>query len=106
MTRVQRKLATEKTKFILLTRKRILLEIDITICDTTLTTQIVVNYFGIRLNLKLTIWEEIQYNATKVAKVTFLLSKLKDNICGPGRSRCRLMMAIIEITAVLPRQKH
>ena len=44
------KLATEKTELIFLTKKCIPLEIDITTCDTTLTTWKVVNYFGIQLD--------------------------------------------------------
>ena len=45
--------ATEKTELILLTRKRIPLEIEITICDITLRKRYVVNYLGIRMDPKL-----------------------------------------------------
>ena len=40
------KLAMEKTELIFLMKKCVLLEIDITICNTTLTTRKVINYLG------------------------------------------------------------
>ena len=44
---IGRKLATEKTELIFLTKKFIPLQIDITTCNTTLATRKVVNYFAI-----------------------------------------------------------
>ena len=44
----------------------------------------------------MTFWVQIQYAATKVAKVTLLLSGLMANIGGPAQSTRRLMMAITD----------
>ena len=78
------------------TTKCIALEINITTCDTTLTTPKVVNYLGIRLNPRLTFWAKIQHAATKAAKVTSLHSGLMANISSPMQNRRRLMLDITD----------
>ena len=90
------KLAMEKTELILLTRKCIPVEINITTCDPDLTTWKVINNLGIRLDRKLTFWVQIRYATTKAVKVTSLFSGLMANIGGPIQSRRRLMMAITD----------
>ena len=86
------KLATEKTALIFLSRKWIPFEIDITMCDTTLTTRKVVNYLGIQLAF----WaQKYRHAAIKAAKVTSLHSGLMANIDGPIQSRRRLITAMM-----------
>ena len=92
----QFKLAMEKTELIFLTRKCILLEMDISTCDTTLTTRKVISYLGIRLDLRLTFWAQIRHAATKATKITSLLSGLMANIGDSIKSRNRLMMTLTD----------
>ena len=80
----------------LLTRKRIPLDIDITMCDTTLTRRKVVNYLSIRLDPKLTFRAQIQHATTKAAKITSLLSGFMANVAGLVPSRSKLVMAITD----------
>ena len=53
------KLATEKKELILLTKKHMPLEIDITTCDTLLVMLKVVNYLGIPLEPRSTFWVQL-----------------------------------------------
>ena len=88
------KLSTGKIELILLTWKRMPLEIDIKICDTSLTTLKVVNYLGIRLDAKQTFYTQIQQAATKTAKVTFLLSRLMAKVGGLKLCRMKILSSV------------
>lgn len=87
------KLATEKTELLLLTRKHVPLEVEMQVCENTITTQKVVKYLGIRLDSKLSYWAQIKYAATKAAQTTAWLSQLMANIGGPMHSKRKLLMS-------------
>lgn len=87
------RLAAEKTEVILLTKQHIPLEIEFQTTEITLTTSTVVKYLGVRIDSRLSFWAQIQYAATKAAKVTGMLAKLMANVGGPRQSKRKLLMA-------------
>ena len=53
-------------------------------------------YLGVRLDSKLSYWEENKYAADKLAHITTKLSRLMANVEGPTASKRRLLMAVTE----------
>lgn len=85
-------LAMHKTEILILTRRHIPVEMEISLGDLTLTTMKYVKYLGIRLDSKLTYSEQIKYAANKASKITGQLSRLMANIGGPIASKRKLLM--------------
>lgn len=85
-------LATHKTELLLLTRRRIPIEIDIQLDDIVIPTSKTVNYLGIRLDPKLTFSAQMNYASKKAIEITNQLSRLMANIAGPLPKKRRLLM--------------
>lgn len=85
-------LATEKTEVVLLTKKRIPTIVDFRIDTEIITSKCVVKYLGIRIDTKLSFWEQIRSAAERASKVTASLTKLMANIGGPTASKRKLLM--------------
>lgn len=85
-------LATHKTELLLLTRRQIPIEIDFRIDDVGLRSQKTINYLGVRLDPKLTYWNQIQYSTSKAAKITSQLCRLMANVGGPSPCKRKLLM--------------
>lgn len=68
-------LATEKTEIVVLTRRRILTNVQLLVGSQILSTCGAVKYLEIRLDTKLSFWNQIQTPFGKAVKTTVLLSK-------------------------------
>ena len=62
----------------------------------TVFTKKAVKYLGVRLDAKLSYWDQIKYAAGKAANVTMKLSRLMANVGGPTARKRRLLMAVTE----------
>lgn len=85
-------LATHKTELLLLTRRRIPVEINMQIDEVVIPTKKCINYLGIRLDSKLTFAHQINYATTRATEITAQLSRLMSNIGGPLPRKRRLLM--------------
>ena len=56
----------------------------------------VVKYLGVRLDSKLSYWEQIKYAADKTGHVTIKLSRLMANGGGPTSSKRQLLIVVME----------
>lgn len=88
-------LAVEKTEIVLLTRRQIPTIVVVRVGDETIATKEAVKYLGLRLDTKLSFWNQIRHSSEKAAKVTTSLSRLMANIGGPTPNRRRLLMSVI-----------
>ncbi|KRK05561.1 uncharacterized protein Dyak_GE27431 [Drosophila yakuba] len=101
MTRVKRwlnshdlKLADEKTELLLVTRRRIPLEIDMRVGENVIRTRKDIKYLGVRLDSKLTFSSHIQETRKRATVTTKSLSRLMANVGGPLQSRRKLLMEV------------
>lgn len=85
-------LATHKTELLLLTRRRIPLEIAMQVDDVTISTKKFINYLGMRLDSKLTFSPQINYVTKKASEITTQLSRLMANLGGPLPKKRKLIM--------------
>ncbi|KRG07865.1 uncharacterized protein Dmoj_GI25882, partial [Drosophila mojavensis] len=85
-------LATHKTELLLFTGKQIPTEIEMRVSGNLIRTQRTVNYLGVRLDSKLTFWEQLKYATRKTATATGSLSRLMANVDGPTAGKRRLLM--------------
>ena len=88
-------LAIEKSELLLLTGKRIPLNIVMRVCSETLCTQSSVKCLGVRLDPKLTYWAHTEHTAAKASQTTASLSRLMENIGGSLASKRKLLMSVI-----------
>ncbi|KRK05526.1 uncharacterized protein Dyak_GE29138 [Drosophila yakuba] len=101
MTRVKKwlnshdlKLADEKSELLLVTRKRIPLEIDMRVGENVIRTRKDIKYLGVRLDSKLTFSSHIQETRKRATVTTKSLSRLMANVGGPLQSRRKLLMEV------------
>lgn len=87
-------LATEKTEIVLLTRRRIPTNIQVNVGEEPILAKRAVKYLGVRLDTKLSYWEQIRTASEKAAKITTMLSRLMANVGGPSASKRRLLMSV------------
>ncbi|XP_033221147.1 uncharacterized protein LOC117175546 [Belonocnema kinseyi] len=87
-------LAIQKTEIVILTTKRIDVEIPIQVGTEEVQAQKVAKHLGILLDNKLTFWEHIKRAADKACTVTTNLSRLMANVGGPKSSRRRLLISV------------
>lgn len=87
------RLATEKTELLIITRKRIPLEVDMRVLSETIRTGKWIKYLGIRLDSRLTFKDQLELATRKAAQTTASLSRLMANIGGPSYSKRKLIMA-------------
>ncbi|XP_033221017.1 uncharacterized protein LOC117175416 [Belonocnema kinseyi] len=76
-------LAAEKTELVIITKRYI-------------TTEIPIGHLGIRMNNKLSYWEQIIQAADIAAAVTMALSRIMANVHGPRASKRRLLMTVTQ----------
>lgn len=87
-------LAMEKTEIVLLTRRQIPTMIELQVGQEVLNTKEAVKYLGVRIDTKLTFWQQIKFASERAAKTTLLLSRLMANVGGPTESKRRLLMSV------------
>lgn len=87
-------LATEKTELVLLTRRQIPTDFLFQVETEQIRSQPSVTYLGVRLDTKLTFWEQIRHTTEKATKVTLALSRLMSNIGGPSSGKRKLLMSV------------
>jgi hypothetical protein len=87
-------LATEKTELVLLTRRQICTEVPFQVETKQIHSKSAVKYLGVRLDTKLSFWEQIKNSSEKATKVTFALSRLMTNVGGPSAGKRRLLMSV------------
>lgn len=90
------KLATEKTELVIITEKRIPLNVDMQVLTQTIRTKDSIKYLGMMLDSRLNFTAHLRYSASKAAKITSSLSRLMANVGGPTESKRRLIMSTVE----------
>lgn len=87
-------LATEKTEIVVQTRRIISRELEITVSTDVLSTKTLVKYLGLRLDSKMTFWEQTRSPSDKAAMITTTMSQLIANVDRSTVSRPRLLMTV------------
>lgn len=87
-------LATEKTEILMLTRRRIPLEIQFRVADATVTSKKAAKYLGITLDSKVSFRDHIKAACERAGRVTMMLSRIMANVGGPSASKRRLLIDV------------
>ena len=89
-------LAVHKTEILIMTMKRIETVIPMQVGTVAIETKRAVKHLGVKLDTKLTFWEQIKDASNKAAKVTTNLSRLMKNVGGPKPGKRRLLMSVTQ----------
>lgn len=89
-------LAIEKTEVVLLTRRRMPLQVPLLVGGQTIITAPAVKYLGLQIDCRMRFKNHLEAVCAKAARVTTSLSKLMINVGGPSASRRRLLMSVVE----------
>lgn len=92
-------LAEHKTEAMLITSRKTVEIMTLTIGAHTFTTQPTIKYLGVILDAKLSFKSHVEYAAKKASGAANLLSRLMPNVGGPRQSRRKLLAAVV--TSVL-----
>ncbi|XP_033229053.1 uncharacterized protein LOC117180672 [Belonocnema kinseyi] len=84
----------QKTEIVILTTKRIDVEITMHVGIKEVQTKNVAKHLGILLESKLTFWKHIKRAANKACTVTTNVNRLMANLGGPKSSKRRLLVSV------------
>lgn len=87
-------LATEKTEIVLLTRRRIDPVVQLNVNTELIRTKRCVKYLGVRMDSRMTFWDQIAYAAEKAERIVANLSRLMTNVGGPVEGKRRVLMSV------------
>lgn len=86
--------AMEKKEIVLLTRKQIPTIFEVRVVTGTIRTKDAVKYLEVRLDTKLTFWQQINFASERVLKISSALSRLMTNVVGSTANRRKLLMTV------------
>lgn len=87
-------LALQKTEILIMTNKRIDLDVYLQVGDENIKSKQAIKELGILIDSKLTFWPQIQSAADKAATKTAALSRLMSNVGGPRQVKRILLMTV------------
>lgn len=99
MDAVNLQLAKQKTEAVLITSRKVIETIKLTVGEQEITSQPYIRYLGVMLDARLNFKQQVEHVSAKASAVVAGLARLMPNIGGPKQTRRLLLSAVV--TSVL-----